>query len=399
MPFARRLQLIDGNRRLALNHSRHRAQVGFRHRTHGLRFGDAGAQLAAPDRQADADHRHPAAPLSHRVRGAGADRGHRAKHVPHHLHVRLGTHDFGSARCQFRTRRQRGFEHGPRGHWLRERERRERRHRKIGVPRHGGVEHGLCGSNLARERALQRLQPCDLHFGPEHIRLRRRAARISGVCRVDDIPGKRDLLVDEYRRTSPLLEHQVGVRCVDSHIERRASRFGPQAIDVSEGGCASMTANAGERNLLLDRDADVGPAQHERQVVEGRRNHGVLECGHDGGPCFAGANTCARRLDLVSPLTCQPNDVSEAQGRRKLRGRLCRRGSRPGRGPYHQEKSESKTRETVHNVTVFLRFAAGRHTVPARSSYIRGSARDVRKRLVHRRCVCRFLGRLAREPR
>lgn len=59
-------------------------------------------------------------------------------------------------------------------------------------------------------------------------------------------------------------------------------------------------------------------------------------------------------LDLVSPLTGQPNDVFETQGRRQHRGRLCRYGGRPGRGPYHQEKSESKTRETVHDVTVCL---------------------------------------------
>ena len=32
-----------------------------------------------------------------------------------------------------------------------------------------------------------------------------------------------------------------------------------------------MAANARERNLLLDRDADVSPVEHERQVVERRR--------------------------------------------------------------------------------------------------------------------------------
>jgi hypothetical protein len=144
-----------------------------------------------------------------------------------------------------------------------------------------------------------------------------------------------------------------------------------------------MAANARQRNLLFDRDADVGPAQHERQVVEGGRNHGVLECGHDGGPCFAGANTCARRLDLVSPLTCQPNDVSEAQGRRKPRGRLCHRGGRPGHGPNRHEKSESKARETVHNVTVcVMRFPPGRHTLPTRLICIRN------QRATFASCLC-----------
>ena len=75
----------------------------------------------------------------------------------------------------------------------------------------------------------------------------------------------------------PLLEHQVRVRGVDSHIERRAIRFGPQAIDIRQRGGPAVAANAGQRNLLLDRDADVGPAQHERQVIEGWRNHRIVK--------------------------------------------------------------------------------------------------------------------------
>jgi hypothetical protein len=70
----------------------------------------------------------------------------------------------------------------------------------------------------------------------------------------------------------------------------------------------------GQGNLLLNREADVRAAQHEGQVIKRGRNHGVLECGHDGGPYLARASTSTRCLNLVSALAGEPNDVSEAQG-------------------------------------------------------------------------------------
>ena len=124
---------------------------------------------------------------------------------------------------------------------------------------------------------------------------------------------------------------------------------------------------------------------------------GSCECGHDGGPCLAGANACTRRLNLVSPLAGEPNDVSEAQGRRQHRGRLCRRGGRPGRGPHRQEKSESKTRETVHDVTVCLmRFPPGqRKRRPGRKR--QPLPADAGELLVHLGSGGRFLGRIPRQ--
>jgi hypothetical protein len=89
-------------------------------------------------------------------------------------------------------------------------------------------------------------------------------------------------------------------------------------------------------------------------------------------------------LNLVSPLAGEPNDIAEAQGRRKHRGRLCRRGSRPRRGPHRQEKSESKTRETVQDVTACLmRFPPGQRRAPARTETATVTGR-------HRRAACAF---------
>ena len=105
LPIAGGLQLVHGDGRVALDHSGHRPQVGFGHRAHRLRFGDAGAQLPAPDRQADADHRHPALPVGHRVGRPGADGRHRPEHVAHHLHVRLGARDLGASGDELGPRR------------------------------------------------------------------------------------------------------------------------------------------------------------------------------------------------------------------------------------------------------------------------------------------------------
>ena len=101
-----------------------------------------------------------------------------------------------------------------------------------------------------------------------------------------------------------------------------------------------MPANAGQRNLLLERKTHVRAPQHERQVIEGGREHRVGEGGDDRGPLLAGAKACAHRLYLVAPLAGEPNGVAEAQRRRQHGSRLCRRRRRRSRGPDHEENSE-----------------------------------------------------------
>jgi hypothetical protein len=102
-------------------------------------------------------------------------------------------------------------------------------------------------SDRARERALQGLQPRDFNLGSEHVRLWRRAARISGIRRVHDIAGTCNLLVDERRRTPSLLKHEVRVRGIDAHVQGHAIRLGAEAIDIGQRRRASIPANAGER--------------------------------------------------------------------------------------------------------------------------------------------------------
>ena len=116
-----------------------------------------------------------------------------------------------------------------------------------------------------------------------------------------------------------------------------------------------MSANTGQGNLLLEREAHVRALQHERQVIERGREHRVGEGGHDRGPLLTRANACARSLDLVAPLACEPNGVAEAQRRRQRRGRLGSRRTRRGRSPHREKENESKTRGTVHGVTACVR--------------------------------------------
>ena len=115
-----------------------------------------------------------------------------------------------------------------------------------------------------------------------------------------------------------------------------------------------MSADAGQGNLLLEREAHVRALQRERQVIEGGREHRVGEGGDDRGPLLTRANACARRLYLVAPLAGEPNGVAEAQRRRKRRGRLGSRRTR-GRSPHREKENESKTRGTVHDVTACVR--------------------------------------------
>ena len=66
------------------------------------------------------------------------------------------------------------------------------------------------------------------------------------------------------------------------------------SLEVRHGGLAAMLANRRERDALLDRKTDIRPVEHERQVVERRRDHWLFECGRDGGTRFAGTSrTCS----------------------------------------------------------------------------------------------------------
>jgi hypothetical protein len=76
-----------------------------------------------------------------------------------------------------------------------------------------------------------------------------------------------------------------------------------------------MSANAGERNLLLDCDAEVRTVQHERQMVQRWRNHRIRERGHDRRTRLSCPRARAGRLDLVSALAGDPDDVGKSERR------------------------------------------------------------------------------------
>jgi hypothetical protein len=103
---------------------------------------------------------------------------------------------------------------------------------------------------------------------PQDVGLRCRAARIACICGADDVACKRNLFIDQRRCATTLLEHQVGIRDLNTNVERRAVGLRSQPIDVSESGRAAMSTYPRQRNLLLDPDAEVGPIQHERQMIE-----------------------------------------------------------------------------------------------------------------------------------
>ena len=110
----------------------------------------------------------------------------------------------------------------------------------------------------------------------KHVRLRRGSAGVSGIRGADHVAREGELLGDERRGPPALLQHQEGVGRLYADIQRGPVRFGAQSIDICQGGCAAVPANAGQGNLLLDREAHVRAAQHEGQVIERGRNHRVL---------------------------------------------------------------------------------------------------------------------------
>jgi hypothetical protein len=72
-------------------------------------------------------------------------------------------------------------------------------------------------------------------------------------------------------------------------------------------------------------------------VIERRRDHRILEGGHDHRPGLAGADAGVRGLDLVSAVERDADDVAERERRREVR--LClypRRHSQSGGGSKRQ---------------------------------------------------------------
>ena len=130
--------------------------------------------------------------------------------------------------------------------------------------------------------------------------------------------------VEEWLGAAEYLEGRVpvtlcerGIRGFDPYIERRPICLRTQTIHVGQCGRTPMASNTRERNLLLDRDAEVCAVEHERQVVERRREHGVRKCRHDRRPGLTRARARAGRLYLVSPLAGDSNDVADGERRRQ----------------------------------------------------------------------------------
>ena len=194
----------------------------------------------------------------------------------------------------------------------------------------------------------KRFQPRHLDFGAQHVGLGSRPARVPRVRRGHDVPREADLFGDQRRRSASLLQHQEGIGGLDSHVQRRPVRVRAKPVEIRQRGGPTMAADPGQRDPLLDRDAHVRAAQHERQVVERGRDHRVFERRDDGRPRLSGARARARGLDLVSSLACDANDVRQTERRRERGRRLGRRPDRPERRRNREEKSESKTCGTFH---------------------------------------------------
>ena len=124
------------------------------------------------------------------------------------------------------------------------------------------------------ERLRERLQPRHLDFGAQHVGLGRRPTRVPCVRRADDVPRESDLFGDQRRRPASLLQHQEGVGRLYADVQRRPVRVSAQPVEICQRGCATVAADAGKRDPLLERDTHVRAAQHERQVVERGREHG-----------------------------------------------------------------------------------------------------------------------------
>jgi hypothetical protein len=136
------------------------------------------------------------------------------------------------------------------------------------------------------------------------------AAGIPRICSTDHVTGNRDLLADQCRRAAPLLQHKERIRRLHIHVEPRSHRLGTHPIEVRQCRRPTMPADSRPGNLLLDRHADIRAAQRERKMVEGGRQHRILECVDDRGSRFRRATPRVRGLNLVSSLAGDSNDIA-----------------------------------------------------------------------------------------
>ena len=177
----------------------------------------------------------------------------------------------------------------------------------------GGGCANVRDASAARARPIERKARVDHRFGASHLSDARASASSratstsarstsdcggsAGVSRIrgaDDVAREHELLGDERCSPPTLLQHQEGGGRLYADIQGGPVRLRSQPIDIGQSGCAAVSANAGQRNLLLEREAHVRATQHERQVIERGREHRVVESGHDGGPLLTRANTCAQ---------------------------------------------------------------------------------------------------------
>ena len=100
---------------------------------------------------------------------------------------------------------------------------------------------------------------------------------------------------------------------LEGHIEARPARVRPGAIEAGKRRGAPISPNTREWNLLLHRHAPVGAAQHEREVIDRRRDHGIRQRRHNGRPGFARAYARPRRLNFLAALGRDANRVTQLE--------------------------------------------------------------------------------------
>jgi hypothetical protein len=149
--------------------------------------------------------------------------------------------------------------------------------------------------------------------------------------------------------TTSAEDHASGVpaRRTGQHVHgnRRCPR---KPIKIRQRGRPAAAADARQRDSLLDRDAHVRAARHEREMVERGRDHRVFERRCDDRPRLAAARASARGLYLIPPRARHTNDVGEAEWRREHGCRLRCSLGRPDSRADGEKKSESESGGSCH---------------------------------------------------
>ena len=103
-----------------------------------------------------------------------------------------------------------------------------------------------------------------------------------------------------------------------------------------------ISSHARKRKALLDCEADVRTVQHERQVVERGRDHGVLEPGDHRFALGGRARTRPCSRDLRPILTRESLHVFEGERRGQRLGGAVRLGVELGAGAASEEHPEGE---------------------------------------------------------